>query len=58
MKRIRRVVKVLCPDCLGTGFEYVKGGRKACSTCNGNGEVERIVNEIVHDDEDEKARTP
>lgn len=47
MKTVRRIVKVPCPDGWGTGRET--GGK--CRACKGAGEIERIVNEIVHDEE-------
>lgn len=46
-RTVRRVVLVPCPDCFGTGLET--GGK--CRTCKGRGDVERIVNEIVAEDE-------
>jgi len=46
-KRIQRWVSVPCPDCFGTGLET--GGK--CGTCKGTREVERVVNEIVSDEE-------
>lgn len=46
MKQIRRIVYVPCPDCYGTGLEV--GGK--CSTCKGQGNVPRVVIEIVHDE--------
>lgn len=46
MKRIKRIVYVPCPDCLGTGLEV--GGK--CSTCKGQCNVPRVVVEIVHED--------
>lgn len=49
-KRVRRVVMVYCGDCWGTG----KAGGGKCETCKGTGEVERIANEIVSDDEEVK----
>lgn len=51
MKRIRRIIMVACPDCYGTGLAV--GGK--CRTCKGTGEVERVVNEIVHEDDEVKA---
>lgn len=42
----KRMVKVTCVDCFGTGMAV--GGK--CTTCGGSGEVERPVVEIVHDD--------
>ena len=49
MKRIRRVIQIQCPDCVGLG--RVAGTSKKCPTCKGNGEVDRVINEIVHDDD-------
>ena len=46
-KTVQRWVSVPCPDCWGTGRET--GGK--CATCKGTGNVERVVNEIVSDDE-------
>lgn len=51
MKRIRRIVRVPCPDCWGSGLSV--GGK--CRTCKGSGEVERVVNEIVHEENEVKA---
>lgn len=46
MKQIKRIVLVPCGDCYGTGLAV--GGK--CSTCKGTGEVERVVVEMVHED--------
>ncbi len=51
MKYIRRIVMVVCADCFGTGLAL--GGK--CATCQGTGEVKRVVNEIVHEDDEVKA---
>lgn len=50
-KRVRRIILVPCPDCYATGLSV--GGK--CTTCKGSGEVERVVNEIVREDEEVKA---
>lgn len=52
MKRIRRIVRIQCPTCSGLG--RVAGTSKKCSECKGKGEVDRVINEIVHDDEEVK----
>jgi DnaJ-class molecular chaperone len=46
MKQIRRIIKVPCDACLGTGH----GIGRPCETCRGTGEVDRPVVEIIHDD--------
>ena len=46
-RTVRRIVMVTCPDCYGTGL--ATGGK--CGTCKGTREVERVVNEIVSDEE-------
>lgn len=51
MKRIRRIIMVRCTDCWGTG-RSVSG---SCITCKGKGEVERVVVEIVQDDQVQEA---
>jgi DnaJ-class molecular chaperone len=53
-KTIRRIIFVTCPNCVGRGTLITKNGLVACPDCNGRGETERIINEIVHD-EDVKA---
>lgn len=52
-KRIRRLVMVLCPNCLGTGTVEAKGDERKCPECNGKGEIEKWIVEIVHDDDDD-----
>lgn len=42
-KRVKRTILVPCPSCLGTGHK--------CLVCAGTGEVERVVVEIVSEDE-------
>lgn len=42
-KRIRRVIRVICTDCYGTGLFIVS----ECSTCKGTGDVERVIVELV-----------
>jgi DnaJ-class molecular chaperone with C-terminal Zn finger domain len=44
-KRVRRLISVPCPSCLGTG----RDGR--CQQCNGSGNIEVWINEVVHEDE-------
>lgn len=46
-KRVRRIVSVPCHDCYGTG-KGLGGGR--CVTCDGKGNVERVVVEVIHDE--------
>lgn len=46
-REVRRIVLVPCPDCYSTGRTL--GG--PCQTCAGTGQVERIVNEIVNEEE-------
>lgn len=43
-KHVRRQIKVICPSCFGTG----KDGR--CKQCEGSGEIEVWVNEVVSDE--------
>lgn len=50
-KTVRRIVRVPCPDCYGTGLET--GGK--CHTCKGTKEVERVVNEVVDEGNEIKA---
>lgn len=50
MKTVRRIIKVICFDCYGTGLAV--GGK--CRTCKGTGEVERWVVEIVDEDNEAK----
>lgn len=51
MKRIQRIVMVSCPDCGGSGYGHNPDGtRKTCTKCMGIGEIEKLVNEIVHED--------
>lgn len=50
-KRIRRIILVLCPNCAGRGTLITRNGLVSCPECNGRGEVERVVNEIVSDEE-------
>lgn len=54
MKRIRRVIEIRCPDCSGLG--RIAGTFRMCQTCGGRGVVDRVVVEIVHDDEEVRAR--
>lgn len=57
MKTVRRIVKIECKDCGGNGYRHDNSGaRVRCAPCKGTGEVERVVNEIVHDDEVVKDR--
>ncbi len=44
-KRIRRRYMAICMDCLSTG----KVGSKTCATCNGTGEIEKYITEIVNE---------
>lgn len=50
-RTIRRIILVTCTNCLGSGNLITKHGLVTCAECNGRGEVERIINEIVHDEE-------
>lgn len=50
-KRVRRVIICICPNCAGRGTLITKHGLVPCLQCNGRGEVERIINEITHDDD-------
>lgn len=47
-KAIRRRLPVPCPDCYATGRI---GNKYTCANCNGTGEVERFLVELVHVDE-------
>jgi DnaJ-class molecular chaperone len=46
MKTIRRIIKVMCPICLGVGSQYYDGRKRQCHECRGTGLVERVVNEV------------
>lgn len=51
-RRIRRIIQITCPSCLGSTYQYVPGGgHKPCATCGGTGEVSSVVNEIVSEEE-------
>lgn len=51
-RTVRRVILVPCPQCGGRGSVPTNHGYIPCPNpdCFG-GDVERIVNDIVHDDE-------
>lgn len=53
-KRIRRIVLVPCPDCLGTGRDG-HGGK--CPYCV-NGEVPKVIVEIVNEVDGEPQGEP
>lgn len=55
MRRIRRTIQRRCTNCLGGGQIITGNGREACGSCNGTGEVESVVWEIVHEEEDDHA---
>lgn len=44
-KLVRRKIAVICPHCWGCGKDF---GTLPCSVCNGTGDVEKYINEIVH----------
>lgn len=46
--RVRRLIKVTCMECLGTGHN---GRGEQCKPCKGTGEVERWINEIVWEED-------
>lgn len=46
-KEVRRTVKIMCSDCWGTSRTL--GGK--CETCKGTGQVDRVIVELVPDDE-------
>jgi DnaJ-class molecular chaperone len=46
MKTIKRILKVMCPICLGVGSQYYDGKKCQCRECKGTGIVERVVNEV------------
>jgi DnaJ-class molecular chaperone len=46
MKTIKRIIKVMCPACFGTGSSYHDGKKHVCEMCKGTGIVERVVNEV------------
>jgi DnaJ-class molecular chaperone len=50
-KRVRRLVMVLCSNCLGSGSVTTKNDQKKCPDCKGKGEVEKWIVEIVNEDE-------
>lgn len=50
-KRVRRLVLVLCSNCLGSGSVMAKSEQKKCPECKGKGEVEKWIIEIVNEDE-------
>jgi len=49
MKRIRRVIKVVCPHCLGLGQIATTHGRLICEECKGTGEVDKVITELVEE---------
>lgn len=40
---------MICPNCDGVGRKA--GSTRTCWPCRGTGEVDRVINEIVHDDD-------
>jgi DnaJ-class molecular chaperone len=51
MQRIKRIIQIQCKDCFGKGYGHNPDGtRKPCEVCGGTGEVERVVNEILTDE--------
>lgn len=50
MKTTKRLVKVLCPTCFGSGTVARNGSRVVCEQCKGKGEIEKVLNE-VHSEE-------
>lgn len=46
-KEVRRIIEVVCMSCWGTGLAV---GDK-CLECRGKGKVQRVVVEIIHDEE-------
>jgi len=42
-QEIRKVKKVICPDCFGKGKYMSEYGYKPCETCNGKGHWYREV---------------
>lgn len=54
-KRIRRTYFALCNRCNGSGFQATKHGAIRCTNpqCK-NGEVEKVINEIVHVQEEQE----
>jgi hypothetical protein len=51
VKQVRRLVMVLCSNCLGTGIVPMKNGDKKCPNCKGKGEVEKWIVELINDDD-------
>lgn len=49
MTTIRHIVSILCPSCWGTRLIWKNGKKVTCSTCNGTGEIDKVVNEVQPD---------
>lgn len=45
LKRIRRIVKVICPDC------WDAANVATCDRCGGKGEIDKVITEIVEAEE-------
>lgn len=52
MKRVPRWVSVPCGNCLGGGIVPTNHGPDKCPVCRGTGDVDKIINVLVHDDEE------
>ena len=51
-KREQRVIDVDCPNCTGRGFVATNHGYEKCTAAGCvNGQVKKIINVIVHDDD-------
>lgn len=49
-KRIRRRIFVRCTNCGGSGYLTGSRGHVRCPECEGTGEVEKWITEIVNDE--------
>ncbi len=55
IKRIRRPILMLCRDCV-RGWIATATGPTRCETCNGSGQIERWIVEVVHVDDADAQR--
>jgi DnaJ-class molecular chaperone len=42
-KRGKRIIKRVCPDCWGSGYQVVDHRKSTCSKCHGTGQIEEEI---------------
>lgn len=41
--RGKRIIKRVCPDCWGSGYQVVNQKKSTCSKCHGTGQIEEEI---------------